>query len=143
MAINKKKKTEGSRSQINFKVDLHDRTPLPHGNKTALWTFHWNRSDQVTFSEIKSSITSLQDRSTEQKQTFNKSPIFSKAITPYLFKKSWLAYLIFLTVWIIKYGEQQLILKDTAVFFYSTIDCGFLPSGHGLFRVNVRIPLSE
>ena len=47
------------------------------------------------------------------------------------------------TVWIIKYGDPQLILKDNAVFFYSTIDCGFLPSGHGLFRVNVRIPLSE
>ena len=28
-----------SRSQINFKVDLHDRTPLPHDNKTALWRF--------------------------------------------------------------------------------------------------------
>ena len=26
----------GSRSQIDFKVDLHDRTPLPHGNKIAL-----------------------------------------------------------------------------------------------------------
>ena len=96
----------------------------------------------MAFSEINEVATSEQDRSTEQEQTFNKSPIFSKAITPYLFKKSWLAYLIFLTVWIIKYGDPQLILKDNAVFFYSTIDCGFLPSGHGLFRVNVRIPLS-
>ena len=133
----------GSRSQINFKVDLHDRTPLPHGNKTALWTFHRNRSDQVTFSEIKSSITSLQDRSTEQEQTFDISrmfPLVNRAMTQPLFTR--ILHLISPAVWIIKYGDPQLILKDNAVFFYSTIDCGFLPSGHGLFRVNVRKPLS-
>lgn len=37
----------GSRSQIDFKVYLHDQTTLQHDNKIALWVLHHNIPDDV------------------------------------------------------------------------------------------------
>ena len=58
----------GSRSQIDFKGDLHDWTPLQHGSETALWVLHCNIPNWMTLfrNEVVDNFVAMPKQSQEQ-----------------------------------------------------------------------------
>ena len=58
----------GSRSQIDFKGDLHDGTPLQHSSKTALWVLQRNIPKWMTLfrNEVVDNFVAMPKQSQEQ-----------------------------------------------------------------------------
>lgn len=97
----------GSRSQIDFKGDLHDWTPLQHSSKTALWVLQRNIPKWMTLfrNEVVDNFVVMSKQSQEQTLDIRRMlPLANRALVPSLVMKIWIRGLISPEVRLIKYS---------------------------------------